>query len=126
MVADASASSVQTDGIAGAMALWRDHGAAALGAANGASLEVKFELATGAFHGLYDDRSGVIYVNERLTDPTTLSIVLAHELGHAFGLHHVSPDERPSVMNPGNLDIAPTDEDRRTLEALWGVCPSGS
>jgi predicted Zn-dependent protease len=52
--------------------------------------------------------------------------VIAHELGHAFGLVHVSPDTRPSVMNPGNTTVAPNDGDRAALEALWGTCGDGS
>jgi hypothetical protein len=117
---------VQADGIAAAIAAWKADGAPGLGVAAGASLDVRFQSAAPLFYGLYDDTNAVIYINNDLTDAGTLAVVVAHELGHAFGLHHVSTDVRASVMNPGNLTVMPTDEDRRTLEALRGACVGGS
>jgi hypothetical protein len=116
----ANASEIQTSGIEAAQDLWRDHGAPSIGLRAGATVEVKFETAAGAFHGLYDDQAGMIYINNDLVDEPTLSIVIAHELGHAFGLFHI--DDRPSVMNAGNLTITPNDADREALQALWGHC----
>ena len=87
----------------------------------GQRLEVRFEAAAPAFHGYYDDEAGIVYVNTDLAAPER-EIVLAHELGHAFGLWHVERDERTSVMNPGNLSIAPTAADHDEVEALWGDC----
>lgn len=86
-------------------------------------MEVRFDEAAPPFHGLYDDSEGVIYINRGIIDERTLSIVIAHELGHAFGLLHV--DDRESVMNPGNLDTPPNAADQAAIEALWGAC-SGS
>ena len=86
----------------------------------GATLEVQFEAAATAFHGLYDDERGVVIVNSAIADPEVLAIVIAHELGHAFGLEHRS--DRTSVMNSGNLSTAPTDDDRAQVNALWGPC----
>lgn len=106
----------------GGQDLWTDRGAPALGRRAGAALEVRFEPASPAFRGFYDDREGVIYVNSELTDRRVLSIVVAHELGHAFGLHHVPEGERPSLMNPGNISTPPTVEDQAEIEALWGAC----
>ena len=111
---------VQAAGIHDALGLWRMRGAPYLGEPAGAHIEVRFERAAPAFHGFYDDEAGVIYINERITDPTTLAIVIAHELGHAFGLLHVT--ERSSLMNPGNLVLPPTTEDQTALQALWGTC----
>jgi hypothetical protein len=114
-------SPTQADGIAAALALWQSHGAPGLGSGGDASIEVRFAHAAEAFHGFYDGKAGVVYINEQLAGPS-LPIVIAHELGHAFGLVHVSPDVRPSLMNPGNVDITPTDDDQRALESLWGAC----
>lgn len=114
------ASSLQLDGIQAAQALWRDRGAPALGLRAGATLEVRFEAAAGAFRGLYDDREGVIYINDGIANESVLSVVIAHELGHAFGLVHVT--DRTSVMNPGNLTITPTADDQLELARLWGTC----
>lgn len=129
----ADATPLQLAGIDDAIALWQVGGVSALafGAAPGgggaptaaaASIEIRFEAASPAFRGLYDDEAGVIYVNQVLTDPAPLAIVIAHELGHAFGLPHVEADERTSLMNPGNLVTPPTDGDLRALEAMWGAC----
>jgi hypothetical protein len=116
----AAASTQQQTGMQAGQSLWRDRGAPALGLRAGAILEVRFESAAGAFHGLYDDNEGVIYINSQLTNDSMLAVVIAHELGHAFGLPHVK--DRVSVMNPGNLTIAPNADDERELGRLWGSC----
>jgi hypothetical protein len=103
-----------------AHALWRDRGAPSLGLRAGATVEVQLDQAAGAFHGLYDDKNGIIYINEDLIGKPALPIVIAHELGHALGLLHITG--RASVMNPGNLTIAPNEEDQRALELIWGAC----
>lgn len=120
LVAD-DATVAQHAGIEGAYSLWRDRGAPALGRA-GATMEVRFDDAAPAFHGLYDDQAGVIYVNRGIESESVLAIVIAHELGHAFGLQHVAKSERGSVMNPGNLTTPPTTADQAAIEALWGSC----
>ena len=91
-------------------------------AAPGATIDIEFADAAAAFHGVYDPATDRVLINRDLTDPTTLAIVVAHELGHAFGLVHVSPAARLSLMNPGNLATTPTDADQQAVEALWGRC----
>lgn len=115
-----AASELQLAGMQEAQSLWRDRGAPALGLRTDATLEVRFEAAASAFRGLYDDEVGIIFINTQLTERPALSIVIAHELGHAFGLPHIT--DHPSVMNPGNLETPPTAEDQRALAAMWGEC----
>jgi Zn-dependent peptidase ImmA (M78 family) len=85
-------------------------------------LQIQFMKAAGPFWGQYDDQTGVIFINESIADVDVLSIVIAHELGHAFGLHHVERQERMSLMNPANTVTPPTEADQRELEQLWGAC----
>jgi len=119
-----SPNAAQASGLAGAFALWRDHGAPLLGTTGDASVELAFMPAAAAFRGIYDDEAGVIYINDALTDPDVLAIVIAHELGHAFGLPHVGGHD--SVMIKGNLTLVPTAADTASLAALWGACPATS
>lgn len=119
------ADQAQRAGVEHALELWRGQGVLAptVEVVQGVPvLEVRFADASVMFHGVYEDETGVVYINRDLTHPETLSIVVSHELGHAFGLWHVSGDERRSVMNPGNLDIAPTSDDGVAIAALWGPC----
>lgn len=115
---DGGTTDVQREGIAGALALWTDHGVRLTG--EGAAIPVLFEPASQAFRGVYDDERGVIHINDAIEELDPLAIVIAHELGHAFGLPHVT--DRPSLMNPANLTQPPTDEDRLAVEAIWGQC----
>ncbi len=108
---------IQQSGIAGAIALWTDSG---MTLGNGAEIPVLFEPASQAFRGVYDDERGIIHINDAIEELDPLSIVIAHELGHAFGLPHVT--DRVSLMNPSNVTQPPTDEDRLAVEALWGAC----
>jgi hypothetical protein len=120
-VTSTSPTELQVAGIDAALDLWRAHGVRSLTREDEAPIEIRFEPAAGAFRGLYDDETAVVFVNSSIIDPQILSIVIAHELGHAFGLPHVT--EYPSVMAPGNITTPPTDADQRALEALWGICP---
>ena len=111
---------VQRLALDAAQSLWRDRGAPALGLRASSTLEVRFEPAAEVFHGLYDDAQDLIYINAGLEDPNVLAIVIAHELGHAFGLVHVT--DRISIMNAGNLTTPPTEADQGALQGLWGTC----
>lgn len=117
----AGATAEQASGVAGGVALWRAAGVTGFDASTGETIGVRFEMAAPAFHGFYDDADGMVYVNTDVVDPDELAIVVAHELGHAFGLVHVQ--DRTSLMNPGNVSTPPTDGDRSALAALWGACP---
>lgn len=113
---------VQATGIDDALMLWRAHGVSSIERTDAEpALEIRFERAAGAFYGLYDDEHSIIYINAEIIDPRRLEIVIAHELGHAFGLDHITG--RPSLMNPGNDDVLPTAEDNAAVQALWGPCP---
>lgn len=122
-VTPVDATPVELDGIAAAFTLWRDRGVSAFdSAAADSAIAIRFDDAADAFHGVYDPPSATITINRAITDRTTLAIVVAHELGHVFGLAHIAATTRASLMNPGNLAMPPTDADQRTLESLWGSC----
>jgi hypothetical protein len=126
VVVGADATPAQASGVTAALALWRARGAPDLGTASGPQVPVQFQTASPLSHGYYDPDAGIIYINNDLVSPDTLAIVIAHELGHAFGLVHIPTDVRRSVMNPGNLEVVPDEEDERALAAVWGACSSSS
>ena len=118
-----AATPAEQAGIDGALALWRDHGVSAFDAApSAATVDIQFADAAAVFHGIYDPATDRVLINRDLTDPATVAIVVAHELGHAFGLVHIAPTARLSLMNPGNLVTPATDADQQAVEALWGRC----
>ncbi|HUH04198.1 MAG TPA: hypothetical protein VML75_19505 [Kofleriaceae bacterium] len=93
----------------------------AVAPAEGVALPVRFERSAPLFHGVYLDEEGAILINRRLSGEP-LEITVAHELGHAFGLWHVEHEVRTSVMNPGNLTVAPNAGDASDVAVLWGRC----
>jgi hypothetical protein len=120
-----SISAEQAASLDDAFAMWRGLGVSALSRDDFApppDITLEFREAAPAFHGLYDGPDAAIYINLDLDDADQRAIAIAHELGHAFGLTHVAPDDRASVMNPGNLTVRPDDGDRAALDAIWGAC----
>jgi hypothetical protein len=92
------------------------------GALDGATvIPVRFLSAPLAFLGAYEEEQKDVVVNSEIPDEPTRAIVLAHELGHAFGMAHIAG--RPSVMNASNSTVAPNAADAAALAGIWGTCP---
>lgn len=85
-------------------------------------LPVRFEPGDTFYRAIYWDAFGEIAISRDRLAPEHYGIALAHEMGHAFGLHHVEPSERISVMNVGNLEQGPTEDDAAGIAALWPSC----
>jgi hypothetical protein len=126
LVPDPGAGIAQTQGIAAALSLWNRSAEtrlalAAPGTTAPSTLPIHFQSAAAPFHGLYDPTNAEVFVNDDLAG-TAQAITIAHEIGHAFGLVHVSAAERPSLMNPDDLDVPPTEADVETLAGIWRRC----
>lgn len=121
-VAAPGATAEQLASIADAFALWRSDGVTSFTLADTAPISIAFRSAAPAMYGYYDDTSATVYINTELADPAQRAITIAHELGHALGLVHVAAATRTSVMNPGNLSVAPNDGDLAALARVWGAC----
>jgi hypothetical protein len=132
--AGTSLTAVQAQGVADALAMWNQsagtlltttRASAATSEATPATpvVPLVFQVAAPPFHGFYDNHAGMVFINEDLTDVDPLHITAAHEIGHVFGLPHVSRDVRASLMNSGNTTVGITPEDVEALAALWGRCP---
>lgn len=120
----ATASPMQQSAVLAGLELWNAQGLTQLKASGeGTAVPLTFQRAAGFFHGFYDPKTGEVFVNETLTDPHEIAVVVAHELGHAMGLPHVEQNERTSVMNPGNLEVTPTSADNALLSAGCSAPP---
>lgn len=130
VVAAPDTTAAERDGIRAALGLWR----AALGpplllhdpavgeptTESAQTLSVGFERAAPLFYGVFRPERGDILINRALSDPGARAITIAHELGHAFGLAHIQ--DRPSLMNAGNLVIPPGDHEVRLIHEQRGPC----
>jgi hypothetical protein len=129
VVPAADATADERASIEDAVAMWNDLLGARIGVgpdAQASQIPVRFEPAPLVFYGLYEDEIGDVLINRNLADRGERAIVVAHELGHAFGLLHVDAAERSSLMNPSNLTVAATAADGAAVVAVWGVCAYGS
>ena len=114
----------QREGLVSSIELWNELLGSQLsleGDEHAPRIPLVFEKAALAFHGYYDDEEGIVYINDRLEGRDQI-ITVAHELGHTFGLFHVEESVRPSVMNHGNLEHAPNDDDAHAVHEIWGAC----
>ena len=85
------------------------------------ALPIDFRDAPIAFLGVYEDEVGEVLVNHGIKDARARAITVAHEVGHAMGLAHVT--ERASIMNIANTNVLPTLDDEATLLGLWSCVP---
>lgn len=66
---------------------WHEHGVDFMPAESG---EVRVELREITVMGQYDDASGAIWISSELENTPRADCVIAHELGHAIGMEHIS------------------------------------
>ena len=121
IITAAGANDDQLASIDDAVEMWQSEGIAVTRGDSG-QVAIAFRTGAEAMYGFYDDTTATILINVDLTDRGQRAITVAHELGHAFALVHVPASVRASVMNPGNLTVAPDDGDRAALAAVWGDC----
>ena len=123
---DAETSDAELQSVDAAIASWaqvlpteislvRDEG-------NSEGLKIAFESGDSFYRAIYFDRRGEILVNRNSLSLDEMPLAIAHELGHAFGLLHVSAEVRPSVMNVGNLDVVPNNDDASGVRDVWDAC----
>jgi hypothetical protein len=123
LLATAGASAAERTALTDALALWQVVAGPRLSVLDQTAaqvLPIGFQAAAPAFFGLYRPDRGDILINSELGDPGARAITVAHELGHAFGLAHVTG--RRSLMNPGNLQVPPAVEDSQLIYERRPAC----
>lgn len=86
------------------------------------ALPVFFESGDTFYRAVYWDSIGEISISREKLAAADWPLALAHEMGHAFGLLHIDAEERASVMNVGNLEVVPNEQDAAAIRALWPAC----
>lgn len=116
----------EISGVIEGVALWNDIATTRLKLADGSGdapeIAIIFQKAPSNYFGIYEESVTAIYINRNLTDASARAITVAHELGHTFGLVHVSPKERLSVMNAANITVLPSEMDVAAISTLWAEC----
>jgi hypothetical protein len=125
LLARSDSNAAQRAAIADALGLWEQAGGPRLSVSDGDPdaqvLPIGFDAAAPAFFGLYRPDRGDILINSLLGDARARAITVAHELGHAFGLPHLTG--HPSLMNPGNLKVPPAADDAQLIFDRRQACP---
>jgi hypothetical protein len=126
LVIAADATAAQRADVAAAFDLWAAVGGPPMVLAEGAppegaqALPVGFVEIADFYRGGYRPHRGDIVLNRRLEGARVRAIVLAHEIGHAFGLLHTS--EPRSLMHPWNTEVPPSGDDARLIRERNGPC----
>src|SRR6185295_15472158 len=126
VIAEPTATAAERQSVHDAIMMWNAAAGTHLTAdpATSPALSIQFPTS-GAdfFYGVYDYQVPRVLVNHTIDDDAERKIVIAHELGHVFGLIHVSSSDRESVMNSPNLTVPVNAGDAGDLAARWGRCP---
>ncbi|HEY0708697.1 MAG TPA: matrixin family metalloprotease [Polyangia bacterium] len=83
-------------------------------------LSIGFRAAAPLFFGLYRPDVGDILINRGIQSQRAREIIIAHEIGHAFGLPHII--DQQSLMNPGNTQVPPAPQETALLQRQQGPC----
>jgi hypothetical protein len=123
LVPGADVTASERESLGDALALWRDVAGPGLSVTDTQLtqvLPIGFQSAAPSFFGLYRPDRGDILINRELSDRHARAITMAHEIGHAFGLAHVTGHR--SLMNPGNLQVPPAAEDTQLIYQRRPAC----
>jgi hypothetical protein len=108
-----------------AIAAWNEVLPTRLELSSGSSedaLPILFDSGDTYYRALYWDKRGEIWIGRDKLSADDLALAIAHEMGHAFGLQHVDAEDRPSVMNVGNLEFSPSVADADAVRDVWDSC----